>query len=274
MLTPVNNIQEYFDTLSNRFVSSSAKGIHAIFQYKMTGKGGGVWHTIVNDGSLDIFKGRHPAPSVKLKMPAKKYVKMVNGELDGRQAFAKHQLKISGSMDLALKMQRIFPQNKISHAIEASKIDPQVSIEGSNVDRMRNYCERMTRGDFSALDDLASPDWVTHASPSPILKAFADVTCARDGERVFFEQLTKAFSHREFNFNFIQAIDDNHVVINYTIFGVHDGESFFDVPPSNQEEKINGTAILRFENGKIIEHWGGPTCCTCTGYVCLRSNFS
>ena len=144
-----------------------------------------------------------------------------------------------------------------------------MNVKRDNVDIMAEYCDRMIRGDFSALDDLVSPDWITHAEPQYILKGFSDVTCAVDGERVFFQQVIQAFKERELILNKNMAIDDDHVVINYTIRGIHNGGYFFDVPPSGKEQKIHGTAILRFENGVIVEHWGGPTCCTCTGYAQL-----
>ncbi len=136
-----------------------------------------------------------------------------------------------------------------------------------NVAIVAEYCDRMISGDFSALDDLVSPDWITNADPKDVLTAFFDVKCAVDGERVFFEQVIQAFPKRDIVLNKNMAADDDHVVINYTIKGIHNGEHFFDVPPSGQEQKIHGTAILRFEDGRIVEHWGGPTCCTCTGYV-------
>lgn len=137
----------------------------------------------------------------------------------------------------------------------------------ANTDIMAEYCDRMIKGDFTALSDLVSPDWITHAEPQQILPAFCDVTCAVDGERVFFEQVAQAFPQRELILNKNMAIDDDHVVINYTIRGIHNGGHFFNVPPSGKQQKIHGTAILRFENGRIVEHWGGPTCSTCTGYI-------
>jgi predicted ester cyclase len=141
----------------------------------------------------------------------------------------------------------------------------------SNVELMAEYCDRMIKGDVSALKDLVSKEWITHAMPSILLTAFYKVTCALDGERIFFEQLTQAFSQRQLILHKNMAIDHEHIVINYTILGVHDGGYFFDVKPSGKQEKIDGTAILRFENGKIVEHWGGPTCCTVTGYVTIAS---
>ena len=144
-----------------------------------------------------------------------------------------------------------------------------MTVKRDNVDIMAEYCERMIKGDFSALQDLVSPDWVTHADPREFLNAFSGVTCAVEGEKVFFQQVIQALSNPELILHKNMPIDEDHVVINYTIRGVHDAGYFFDVPPSGKEEKIHGTAILRFKNGRIAEHWGGPTCCTCTGYVQL-----
>lgn len=36
--------------------------------------------------------------------------------------------------------------------------------------------------------------------------------------------------------------------------------AFYDLPPSGERVTINGTAVLRLEGGKIVEHWGGPHC--------------
>ena len=38
------------------------------------------------------------------------------------------------------------------------------------------------------------------------------------------------------------------------------GAAFYGVEPSGEPVEINGTAILRMANGKVVEHWGGPHC--------------
>jgi predicted ester cyclase len=50
------------------------------------------------------------------------------------------------------------------------------------------------------------------------------------------------------------------VVSNWTVKGTHTGTAFYGVPPSGDPVEINGTAILRMREGKIVEHWGGPHC--------------
>jgi putative sterol carrier protein len=109
----VSSAKEYFDTLSQRFVASAAKGVNAIFQFELSGEGGGTYHVIVRDGAMQVGEGAAPeAPSTTLKMEAKNYVKMVNGELNGMMAVMKGQLKVTGNVMLAQKMQAMFPQKK------------------------------------------------------------------------------------------------------------------------------------------------------------------
>jgi len=108
----VSTVKEYFDTLPNRFVPSAAKGLRAVFQFELAGDGGGTYHVTVEDGAMKVAEGPSPSPSAVLKMSADNYVKMANGELNGAMAFMKGQLKVTGNVMLAQKMQAIFPQGK------------------------------------------------------------------------------------------------------------------------------------------------------------------
>jgi putative sterol carrier protein len=108
----VSTVKEYFDTLPARFVASAAKGVNAIFQFELAGDGGGTYHVTVTDGVMAVAEGAAPSPSATLKMSADNYVKMANGELNGAMAYMKGQLKVTGNVLLAQKMQAIFPQGK------------------------------------------------------------------------------------------------------------------------------------------------------------------
>jgi putative sterol carrier protein len=108
----VSNVKEYFETLPARFVATAAKGVKAVFQFELAGDGGGTYHVIVNDGAMAVAEGPSSSPSATLKMTAENYVKMINGELNGAMAFMKGQLKVTGNVMLAQKMQAIFPQGK------------------------------------------------------------------------------------------------------------------------------------------------------------------
>ena len=106
---PVTSVDEYFDTLDERFVPAGAEGVDAIFQWKLSGDGGASRYAIVRDGRLELHDGEHDAPTVTIDMGAADYVRMVNGELDGAREFTSGRAKLQGSIPMAMKMRKIFP---------------------------------------------------------------------------------------------------------------------------------------------------------------------
>jgi putative sterol carrier protein len=112
MAPVVNSVKEYFDTLGERFVPRAAAHVQAIFQFELAGDGGGTYHVIVDDGTMEVFKGAHHAPTATIKMNGDDYVKMVNGKLNGKMAFMKGQMKVTGNVLLTQKLEAIFPPLK------------------------------------------------------------------------------------------------------------------------------------------------------------------
>lgn len=112
MVGPVTSAKHYFDTLSERFVASAAKGVNAVFQFELTGDGGGNYFITVNDGTMSVTEGTAPSPTTTIKVAAADYVKIVNGQLNGMMAVMKGQMKVSGNVLLAQKMQAMFPIGK------------------------------------------------------------------------------------------------------------------------------------------------------------------
>jgi putative sterol carrier protein len=108
----VASVKEYFDTLDQRFVASASKGLNAIFQFELSGDGGGQYNIAVNDGTMEVKEGAAATPSVTIKMAAADYLKLINGELNGTMAYMKGQMKVTGNLMLAQKMQAVFPVSK------------------------------------------------------------------------------------------------------------------------------------------------------------------
>ena len=106
---PVSSCQEYFDTLPKRFVADASKGVSAVFQFNLSGDGGGDWHAIVNDRSVEIVVGKHAEPSSTITASADNYVKIANGEMNGLRAVMTRKMSVGGNLVMARKMQQIFP---------------------------------------------------------------------------------------------------------------------------------------------------------------------
>ena len=83
-----------------------------MFQMEISGDDGATFHVVVDDGAMKVVQGPSTSPSATIKMKSDDYVKMVNGKLSGTMAFMKGQLKVTGNVVLAQKMQSIFPPAK------------------------------------------------------------------------------------------------------------------------------------------------------------------
>ena len=127
----------------------------------------------------------------------------------------------------------------------------------SNLEILGDYSLAMISGDSDAVYDFWSDDFVSHVTRRVNPNAVG--TDVRGEEKKFWRECQKAFSDFDMAVNCLVEQGDK-IVTNWTISGVHDREAFYGKAPSNEPVEINGTAIIRFENGKIVEHWGGPHC--------------
>ena len=87
---------------------NAAKGMNATIQFNLSGEHGGAWFISVKDGRATVSKGSASSPSVTMAMTTGDYVDMATGKLDRQMAFMKGMLKISGNMELAMKLQTLF----------------------------------------------------------------------------------------------------------------------------------------------------------------------
>ena len=126
-----------------------------------------------------------------------------------------------------------------------------------NMNRLAEYSTRMSAGDSEAVYEYFAEKFSSHVTervnPTEVGK---DI---RGREFEFWEMAKKAFPDMKFDVNLVLESGE-YIVSNWTITGTHTGTAYYDVPPSGKPVNINGTAVLRFENGMVVEHWGGPHC--------------
>ena len=107
---PANSTpQEVFDGMRKSFQAEKAKGVHARYQWELSGPKGGQWWIDVNDGTFKMGTGKIDNPSVTFVTSDKDWVALSNGTLGGKWAFFTGRLKIRGSQSLARKLDEIFP---------------------------------------------------------------------------------------------------------------------------------------------------------------------
>ena len=100
--------KQAFDMMPTRFNKEAAKGLNAIYQFDLSGDGGGKWAVTIKDETCSVKEGSADSPSITISMAAQDYLDMLSGKLNGQMAFMTGKLRIAGDMGLALRMQQLF----------------------------------------------------------------------------------------------------------------------------------------------------------------------
>ncbi len=100
--------QAVFDDMRKSFRAEKAKGVHARYQWELSGPKGGQWWIDVNDGTFKMGRGKIDNPGVTFVASDKDWVALSNGKLGGVWAFLTGRLKIRGDQKLARKLDEMF----------------------------------------------------------------------------------------------------------------------------------------------------------------------
>jgi predicted ester cyclase len=100
--------------------------------------------------------------------------------------------------------------------------------------------------DDVALRELISDRFVNHEAPNGTPPRLGSIT-------TFMHMLNQAFSEQRWEIHDVLA-DGDKVVIRCTHSGVHTGD-FFGLPATGRRFAYNQMHIVRFDNGKGVEHW-------------------
>ncbi len=108
MADVASECRQTFEKMPSRFNKEAAKGLDAVYQFELTGEGGGKWHAIIRDDACEVGEGAHPSPNTTISMVARDYLDMLAGKLNPQFAFMSGKLRISGDIALALRLQGLF----------------------------------------------------------------------------------------------------------------------------------------------------------------------
>ena len=128
---------------------------------------------------------------------------------------------------------------------ELEEFRAQTALEEQNKASFRYMMEETDKGNYSAWDEVCSPDYVSH---------WGEISWDLEEHKQANRAFPVAFPDFKHELNSIIAEGDR-VVLRVTLTGTHKGE-YMGIPPTGN--KINYTGMLegRFSEGKLVELWG------------------
>jgi putative sterol carrier protein len=106
--TGPTSVQAVFDSLPSAFQPQAAAGVDVVFQFSISGPGGGDWYTTVKDGTCSVEAGTHDNPTTTLTMSDDNFLRYVGGQLPAMQAYSSGKLKIEGDLMKSQLVERLF----------------------------------------------------------------------------------------------------------------------------------------------------------------------
>ena len=111
----------------------------------------------------------------------------------------------------------------------------------------RTYEELLNGGELSVADELVAPDFVNHEAPPGKDRG-------PESMRGLATMLRTAFPDLHFTIEDLVAEGDT-VAGRVIMSGTHEGP-FMGMPPTERFVRQDQMHIVRFRDGKAIEHWG------------------
>jgi predicted ester cyclase len=121
-------------------------------------------------------------------------------------------------------------------------------VSDENVDRLeRLLLEGFGRGDMSVVDEVVAEDLIEHQQGLPH---------GREGLKEVIRTLRRSFP--DLRYEVVQMVADGDKVWgHFRSQGTNEGP-FMGEPPTGKAMQIDVIDIARFEDAKMVEHWGVP----------------
>lgn len=111
----------------------------------------------------------------------------------------------------------------------------------------RLYDEVLNRGDLAVADEFLAPDLIDH-------EAGPEAPRGTETMKAFVTTLRTGFPDLRFTVEDVIAEGDL-VACRFTMTGTNTG-GFMDAPATGRSVSVQGVDIMRFRDGRVIEHWG------------------
>jgi putative sterol carrier protein len=104
-------VEKLMSRMPKAFIPENAEGVEAIIQYHLSGEEAGDWIIDIREGQCKIEPGVSENPSMTLEADSQDYKDVITGKVNGMNAFMEGKLRLSGDLNLAMKLTSFFKMN-------------------------------------------------------------------------------------------------------------------------------------------------------------------
>ncbi|MHB9099010.1 MAG: SDR family NAD(P)-dependent oxidoreductase [Syntrophales bacterium] len=104
----IASVAAVFEWMPQAFRADKAAGVNVVFQYTISGAGGGEWFAEIKDGTCTVAAGKHEKPTCTLAIAAPDFLDLMNGKLPAMQAYTSGKLKIGGDIMKSQLIEKLF----------------------------------------------------------------------------------------------------------------------------------------------------------------------
>ncbi|MFH2007764.1 MAG: SDR family NAD(P)-dependent oxidoreductase [bacterium] len=97
-----------FEQMPSAFLADKAAGVEVVFQYDISGEGGGSWNVTIANNECLVAEGKHEQPTTTIKMAASDFLDLISGKLNAMKAFTSGKLKIGGDVMKSQLIEKLF----------------------------------------------------------------------------------------------------------------------------------------------------------------------
>ncbi|MBI5251435.1 MAG: SDR family NAD(P)-dependent oxidoreductase [Desulfomonile tiedjei] len=101
-------VKGVFDRMAEAFQPEKAAGVDVVFQYRITGSGGGEWFVIIKDADCKVEHGSNPKPTTTIMMSDEDFLALISGKLNAMKAFTSGKLKVEGDIMKSQLIEKLF----------------------------------------------------------------------------------------------------------------------------------------------------------------------
>jgi putative sterol carrier protein len=102
------NVKPLFDAMPAALNREAAKDADAVYQFNLSGEGGGQFAVTIKHGACSVAEGTAPTPTVTIEASAMDYLQIATGAYPFGLAFINGRLKVQGDLRLVMRMGAYF----------------------------------------------------------------------------------------------------------------------------------------------------------------------